>query len=113
MTVVRFIVLNEGGLHSEECVDDVTIEIVAGHGIGRRVQQANGCTAYEPDFRATFDNVPAGVELTVRASAPGYAPAEKTVIPKAVWYPPFSDYYEVLTLSRVAADPASAGRALP
>ena len=86
LTRVYFTVLEAGtdfkaGYSNEECAQNVTIEIVAGPGLGRRVQQKNGCTIYDPDFGARFDNVALGVEFTVRASASGYVPTEKSVIP--------------------------------
>src|SRR5687767_1783912 len=77
MTSVWVVVLRLG---SGACVEDATVEIVAGQGVGRRSQQSNGCSYWDPG-NAGFDHVVAGVELTLRASAPGYEPAEQSVIP--------------------------------
>ena len=60
-------------------VPDASIEIVAGQGTGRRIAQSNGCSYWDPDYDAIFTDLNADEELTLRASAPGYASKEVSV----------------------------------
>ena len=65
------------------CVPRATVEIVRGHGLGRSLMQSDSCSWWDPDYEAVFDNLIAGEEVTLRASAPGYTAVEKTVVPSA------------------------------
>ena len=63
------------------CILDATVEVVAGQGLGQCATQSEPCDIWwvgGVDFR----NLTPGVEMTLRASASGYVPEEKTVIPK-------------------------------
>jgi hypothetical protein len=74
------VVLEKGG--SGICVPGATVEIVRGQGLGRRVSQGS-CNYWDPDPDAAFTDLNADEELTFRASAPGYAATELTVLPRA------------------------------
>jgi hypothetical protein len=80
LTFVWVVVL-DGSDGGGICVRDATVEIVTGQGLGRRIAQANECSYWDPDYDAMFEELVEGVELTMRASAPGYATEEKTVVP--------------------------------
>lgn len=81
LTFVWVAVIGEslwGGL----CVPGATVEIVGGQGLGRRLTQTTrGCTTWDPDYEMIFDGLNEGEEVTLRASASGYASKEITVIP--------------------------------
>ena len=62
------------------CVPSATVEIVSGQGLGRKVTQMDPCSYWDPDFAAVFKDLIPGDEVTLRASAPGYTVAEKTVM---------------------------------
>jgi hypothetical protein len=66
---------------SGACVTRATVEIVRGYGLGRTVMQSDPCSYWDPDYDAVFNDLLAGEELTLRASAPGYTATEKTVVP--------------------------------
>ncbi len=65
-----------GGL----CILDATVEVVAGQGLGQRATQSEPCDIWWVGG-VEFKNLTPGVEMTLRASASGYAPEEKTIIP--------------------------------
>lgn len=66
---------------SGRCVADAKVEIVRGQGVGRSVTQGV-CSYWDPDFDAAFNMLTPGEELTLRASAPGYAAKEVTLVPR-------------------------------
>jgi hypothetical protein len=79
LTTVWVVVLEEG---SAVCIPGATVEIVRGQGLGRRVTQTTrGCSYWDPDYDANFDGLNSGEELTLRASAAGYAAKEMNVVP--------------------------------
>ncbi len=83
LTAVWVVVLAEG---SALCIPGATVEIVRGHGLGRSVMQTTrGCSWWEPDYDAFFDGLNSGEELTLRASASGYASKEITVDLTSGW----------------------------
>lgn len=63
------------------CAADATIEVVAGQGVGRIARQSTPCSVWDYDGGVLFFDLTPGVEMTLRASAPGYATQEKTVTP--------------------------------
>ena len=80
LTFVWVVVTSDtgGGL----CIPGARVEIVRGQGLGRSLTQSTlGCSYWDPDYDATFDGLNVGDELTLRASAPGYAAKETTVVP--------------------------------
>ena len=80
LTLVWVVVTSDtgGGL----CIPGARVEIVRGQGLGRSLTQSTlGCSYWDPDYDATFDGLNVGDELTLRASAPGYAAKETNVVP--------------------------------
>jgi hypothetical protein len=77
LTFVVVMVLGGG----DGCIDGAVVEIVRGQGLGRRVtQSARGCGPWDGG-NVIFRDLNVGEELTLRASAAGYAANEETVIP--------------------------------
>ncbi len=76
-TEVWGIVIGEGG----GCVDDATVEVVRGQGRGRRVKQETPCGYWDYGGGFTLTDLTPGVEMTLRASAPGYRPEQQSVTP--------------------------------
>jgi hypothetical protein len=78
LTFVWVVVIPAG---SGVCIPGATVEIVLGQGLGRSVTQTTrGCSYWDPDYDAIFDGLNAGEELTLRASASGYAAKEIAVV---------------------------------
>ena len=69
-------VVDENGI----CIKDATIEVVDGQAVGQRLTQTEPCNAWWVTDLVFKDLTP-GVKMTLRASATGYAPQEKTVVP--------------------------------
>jgi len=67
--------------HTGGCLANATVEIVGGQGFGQRSTQTTPCSVWDYGGGFIFDNLEPGVELTVRASAPGYQSAERTFLP--------------------------------
>jgi hypothetical protein len=64
------------------CIPGARVEIVRGQGLGRSLTQSTlGCSYWDPDYEAYFNGLNEGEELTLRASASGYAAKEITVVP--------------------------------
>ena len=62
------------------CILGAKVDVIAGQAVGRTAAQDHPCNIW--DFGGIeFKNLTPGAELTVRASAPGYAPREMTVVP--------------------------------
>jgi hypothetical protein len=62
------------------CILDATVEVIAGQGLGQSAKQSEPCDIWWIGG-VEFKNLTAGVEITLRASAAGYVPEDKTVIP--------------------------------
>ena len=80
LTFVWVVVIEEAG--SGGCIRNASVEIVSGPGLGSRIEQNDDCSYWDPDYAALFQGLPAGANVKLRASAPGYATKELTVIPK-------------------------------
>lgn len=79
------------------CIAEATVEVVRGQRLGQSIKQTTPCGAWDYDGGFMFKNLDAGVELTLRASAPGFATQEKAFVPSSG-----SSYQAVfVTLSRV------------
>jgi hypothetical protein len=61
--------------------DQLASVSVSGQGLGRSVRQADRCSVWDPDYSANFKDLTPGAEMTLRASAEGYAPREVIVMP--------------------------------
>lgn len=69
-----------------DCIVGATVQVVRGQRFGESVTQTKPCVNswdYEIDSAFVFKDLAPGVEMTLRASASGYTPHEKTVIPAA------------------------------
>jgi hypothetical protein len=89
-------VLESGGA----CVGGAIIEIVGGQGAGQRTTQTGRCSWWDWEDAFEFKNLTPGSELTLRASAAGYAPMEQTFLP-TLTRDSFGRYQAILTLTRV------------
>jgi hypothetical protein len=76
-----WVVVIEEGARGASCVPGATVEIVRGEGLGQSLKQTNSCSYWDPDYDLVFRGLTAGAELTLRASAPGYAAKEVTMVP--------------------------------
>ena len=74
--LVGFVVERTGA-----CVNDATVEIVGGQGVGQRVTQMTPCGVWDYGGGFVFNDLALGEALTVRATAPGYRSAERTFLP--------------------------------
>jgi FG-GAP-like repeat len=62
------------------CIPDAMVEVVRGQAQGQRMTQRTPCDLYDvPGF--AFSGLSPGVEMTLRASAPGWSTEEKTFVP--------------------------------
>jgi hypothetical protein len=72
-------VINETGA----CIVGATVQVVRGQGLGQSITQTTPCDAWGYDGGVIFKDLTPGVEITIRASASGYAAQERTVFPSA------------------------------
>jgi hypothetical protein len=70
-------VLEENGL----CIVGATVEVVRGQSLGPSITQTTPCDAWGYYGGVVFNDLTPGVEMTIRASAIGYAAQERTVVP--------------------------------
>jgi hypothetical protein len=63
------------------CIVGATVTVVRGQGLGRSVEQTTPCDAWGYGAGFEFNNLTEGVEMTIHASAPGWAATEVTVVP--------------------------------
>ena len=79
------------------CIPGARVEIVRGQGLGRSLTQSTlGCDIWDPDYDAIFRDLNVGEEITLRASASGYAAKEITVVPT-----PGGQFAVPIVLSRI------------
>lgn len=88
------VISNGGG-----CIQGAVVEIVGGQGIGRTMTQTARCSWWDPDEGFIFTDLAPDVELTIRASAPGYTSKESTVKPSST-----RDGYNLSNLAVVVLD---------
>jgi hypothetical protein len=74
---VSVMVVDDSGI----CIPNAKVEIVRGQGAGRSGTHDKPCAQWDYGFEITFNNLIPGVEMTLRAAAPGYKPVEKTIRP--------------------------------
>ena len=70
-----------------KCIEGATLEVVSGQRVGDRVEQVTPCNGWDFGNGAIIRDVVSGDEMTIRASAPGYADAEMTIIPSYPFIP--------------------------
>jgi hypothetical protein len=64
---------------SGQCIEGATVDLRHGLEPSQSIAQVTPCDVWAAGGGAMFTNLVPGVEMTVRSSAPGYAPQEKTV----------------------------------
>jgi hypothetical protein len=65
------------------CIPDATVEVIAGQNRGQHGKQTGECDAWGYGGGLEFDGLKSGVEMTLRASAPGYTAQERVVVPSS------------------------------
>ncbi len=69
-------------IDDQVCIEGATVRVVSsGQAAGQIIAQKTPCGVWEYDGGFAFENLTPGVEMTLRASAPGYAAYEKKVVP--------------------------------
>jgi hypothetical protein len=63
------------------CIPGASVQVVSGPGRGQTITQSSPCDASRPAHGMILNDLSPGVQSTLRASAPGYATQEKSVIP--------------------------------
>jgi len=63
------------------CIDGATVTVVRGQALGRSITQTTPCDAWAYDGGFSFTDLTPGVEMTIRATAPGYNAREMTLVP--------------------------------
>ena len=70
-------VLDESGA----CIVGATVQVVRGQQLGQSITQTTPCSYWDYDEGFRFTDLTPGVEMTLRASAPGFVAQEATVVP--------------------------------
>jgi hypothetical protein len=65
------------------CIVGATVEVVRGQGLGQTITQTTPCDVWAYEGGVLFKDLIPGVEMTLRASASGYASQERTVVPSS------------------------------
>jgi hypothetical protein len=65
------------------CIPGATVHVKAGQRAGEAVTQTTPCNAWGYEGGFVFKDLTVGVEMTLQASAPGYAVEEKKAIPSS------------------------------
>jgi hypothetical protein len=63
------------------CIKDAMVEVVRGQAQGQRIMQDTPCGAWDYGGGFVFKELAPGVEMTLRASAPGWSTEDKTFVP--------------------------------
>jgi len=63
------------------CIPGATIQVVAGQDVGEPITQETPCDAWAYSGGVEYHKLNAGVRMTLRAAAPGYAAEDTTVTP--------------------------------
>jgi hypothetical protein len=74
---VSAMVVDETGL----CIEGATVQVVQGQNVGVSVTQTTPCDIWDGDGGVWFNGLLPGVAVTLRTTAPGWAPLDKTVVP--------------------------------
>jgi hypothetical protein len=67
---------------SGACIADATVQVVR-PAVGQSIVQRTPCSVWDYDGGFFFTDLTPGVELTLRAEAPGYMAAESTFLPSS------------------------------
>jgi hypothetical protein len=65
------------------CISDATVQVVAGQARGQSGTQTEPCDVWGYGGGIAFNDLTPGVEMTLRASAPGYTAQERAVVPSS------------------------------
>jgi hypothetical protein len=65
------------------CLANATVEVVAGQARGQSGTQTEPCDVWGYGGGIAFNDLTPGVEMTLRASAPGYTAQERAVVPSS------------------------------
>jgi hypothetical protein len=76
---VAVVVVQDSG----QCIVGATVQSIAGQAVGQSQTQKAACDVWSGDGDVFFLHLQPGVEMTLRASAPGYRSQEKVVSPTA------------------------------
>lgn len=71
------LIVDEGGL----CIPGATVRVTKGQRAGETLTQKTPCDAWAYDNGFMFEDLTAGVEMTLQATAPGFEVQEKTIVP--------------------------------
>ncbi|HEY5417972.1 MAG TPA: hypothetical protein VIK41_24215, partial [Gemmatimonadaceae bacterium] len=74
---IWLMVVDQTGL----CITGATTQVVSGQHVGGPVTQETPCNVWGYSGGVEYHGLTAGVAMTVRATAPGYATEEKTIYP--------------------------------
>ena len=66
---------------SGACIPGATVQVVAGQAVGNPIKQETPCGVWDYAGGVEIHNLAAGVPMTLRATAAGYAPQEMTITP--------------------------------
>jgi len=66
---------------SGACIRDAEVEAIAGQAVGEVMHQETPCDVWAYGGGFYFNDLKPGIAITIRASAPGYAPRQMTVMP--------------------------------
>jgi hypothetical protein len=64
------------------CIPGATIQVVAGQDVGAPITQETPCEVWGDWGGVEYRHLTAGVPMTLRATATGYATEEKTITPR-------------------------------
>ena len=67
------------------CIPGATIQVVAGQDVGEPITQDTPCDVWGEEGGVEYHHLTAGVSMTLRATAPGYAVEKKTITPLGGW----------------------------
>ena len=68
--------------HTSSCIVGATVQVVRGQRLGESLTQTTPCGAWDYGGEIQFKDLTPGVEMTLRASAPGYTSHELSVVPR-------------------------------
>jgi hypothetical protein len=63
------------------CIDGASVRVVRGQRLGADASQEMPCDVWAYSGGFMFRNLTPGIEMTIRASAPGYIDEERTITP--------------------------------
>ena len=75
--IVAGMIVKESGV----CIEGATVRVMRGQRAGERLTQTTPCATWDSEGGFAFRGLTAGLEMTLRASATGYADEEQTVTP--------------------------------